>query len=58
MHRSNVKSYRYRVGKNQFIVIKVRQVAKGYAVTGNVLASNAVNVSIKKHRGHHSSHKR
>ena len=58
MTRSNVKSYRYRVGKKQYIVIQIHQTAKGYAETGNVLASNAVNIQIKKQKGRRSSSKR
>ncbi|MOA69465.1 hypothetical protein D3C78_1976700 [compost metagenome] len=60
MNRSNVKSYRYRVGKNQYIVIQIHQTAKGYAESGNVLASNAVNVQIikEKKKGRRSSRKR
>lgn len=29
MTRSNVKSYRYRIGKKQYIVIQIHQTAKG-----------------------------
>ncbi|WP_338590993.1 hypothetical protein V6669_04270 [Paenibacillus sp. Y5S-9] len=58
MTRSNVKSYRYRVGKKQYIVIQIHQTAKGYADSGNVLASNAVNVQILKQKGRRSSRRR
>ncbi len=51
MIRSNVKTYRYRVGKNHYIIIKVNQLAVGRTEIGNVLASNAVNVQILKKRG-------
>lgn len=58
MNRSNVKSYRYRVGKNHYLVIKINQIAKGYADVGNVLASNAVNVQIMKQNSKRGSRKR
>ena len=48
MTRSSVKTYRYRIGKNQFIVINIHQQAAAKANIGNVLASNAVNVQILK----------
>ncbi|MEK3724274.1 hypothetical protein [Paenibacillus sp. FSL H8-0034] len=48
MNRSEVKSYRYRVGKNHFLVIHIHQTATASSVQGNVLASNAVNVHISK----------
>ncbi|WP_440116420.1 hypothetical protein [Paenibacillus sp. QZ-Y1] len=57
MTRSNVKSYGYRVGKNQYIVIQIRQTAKGHADIGNVLASNAVNIQVMKQKGRRSSRK-
>ncbi|MFC5447890.1 hypothetical protein [Paenibacillus aestuarii] len=48
MVRSRVKTYRYRMGKNNFIVIKIYQSAKAAAEQGNVLASNALNIQIIK----------
>ncbi|MCR8634630.1 hypothetical protein [Paenibacillus radicis (ex Xue et al. 2023)] len=48
MTRNHVKAYRYRVGKNQFLVINIYQSATASAVQGNVIASNAVNVQISK----------
>ncbi|WP_406881802.1 hypothetical protein [Paenibacillus amylolyticus] len=53
-----MKSYRYRFGKKQYIVIQIHQTAKGYADSGNVLASNAVNVQIMKQKGRRSSRRR
>ncbi|MEK4362190.1 hypothetical protein MKX68_06700 [Paenibacillus sp. FSL M8-0212] len=53
-----MKSYRYRIGKKQYIVIQIHQTAKGYADSGNVLASNAVNVQIMKQKGRRSSRRR
>jgi hypothetical protein len=50
MTRSNIKTYRYRIGKNQYIVINIQQTAAATADIGNVLASNAVNVQIIKKR--------
>lgn len=43
-----VKTYRYRVGRNNYIVIHIYQTASATAEAGNVLASNAVNVQIMK----------
>ncbi|MDQ0060105.1 hypothetical protein [Paenibacillus harenae] len=48
MLRSNVKTYKYRVGKNQYIIINIQQLASASAQDGNVLASNALNVKIFK----------
>lgn len=54
MNHNQVKTYRYRVGKNKFLVIKIFQAANASADSGNALASNAVNVQIlkKAKRGH------
>lgn len=46
MLHSNVKTYKYRVGRNNIIVINIYQTANASATQGNVLASNAVNVQI------------
>lgn len=54
MQRNHVKTYRYRVGKNHFIVINITQRATAEAAQGNVLASNAVNVQISKERHNNS----
>lgn len=48
MIHTRVKSYKYRVGKNHYLVIKIFQSAHARADSGNVLASNAVNVKIMK----------
>ncbi|WP_336785228.1 hypothetical protein [Paenibacillus sp. MMO-177] len=48
MNHQNVKSYRYRIGRNHYIVINIYQKASAKAEAGNVLASNAVNVQIMK----------
>jgi len=51
MLRSNVKAYKLKVGKNQYLVINIYQTASAKALSGNVLASNAANVQIfKKHK--------
>lgn len=50
MNHTRVKSYRHRVGKNQYIVIKIYQLAKAYSKLGNALASNALNIKITKQR--------
>ncbi|WP_029192755.1 hypothetical protein [Paenibacillus harenae] len=48
MVRSNVKTYKYKVGKNNFIVINIFQTSQASAEQGNVLASNAATVQIVK----------
>jgi hypothetical protein len=51
--KTRVKSFKYRVGKNHFLVIKINQSVTARAHLGNVLASNALNVKIFKRRNHH-----
>lgn len=46
LNRNRVKTYRYRIGKKNYIIIKIYQSAIAKARMGNVLASNAVNVKI------------
>lgn len=46
MIRNRVRTYKYRIGKNNFIIIKIYQSAVAKARMGNALASNAVNVKI------------
>lgn len=48
MLRSKVKTYRYRMGKKNVIVIKIYQSARASAKVGNALASNALNIQIYK----------
>ncbi|MEW9700513.1 hypothetical protein [Paenibacillus sp. SI8] len=48
MVRSDVKTFRYRLGKDHVIVINIYQTATAKAKLGNVLASNAANVQILK----------
>ncbi|MFB5676636.1 hypothetical protein ACE3NQ_16270 [Paenibacillus terreus] len=48
MLKSDVKTYTYKVGKNNYIVINIFQSATAHADNGNVLASNAVNLKIYK----------
>ncbi len=50
MLRTHVKTYRQRIGKNHYIIINIFQSAEAKAESGNVLASNAVNVQICKSR--------
>ncbi|MBE1443688.1 hypothetical protein [Paenibacillus sp. OAS669] len=50
MLRTHVKTYRQRIGKNHYIIINIFQSAEAKAESGNVLASNAVNVQIYKSR--------
>jgi hypothetical protein len=48
MLHTKVKSYKYKVGRNHYIVLKIFQSSAAKADHGNVLASNAVNVKIFK----------
>jgi hypothetical protein len=46
MVHTKVKTYKYRVGANTYVVVQIFQSAAARAQQGNVLASNAVNVKI------------
>lgn len=48
MIKTQVKTYKHRVGKNNYVVIKIIQSVTARAEQGNVLASNAINVKIFK----------
>ncbi|CAM4106332.1 hypothetical protein L1N85_11980 [Paenibacillus alkaliterrae] len=48
MVRSNVKTLKYRVGKNKYLVINIYQSSEASTLQGNVLASNAATVQIFK----------
>ncbi|MDQ8736373.1 hypothetical protein [Paenibacillus sp. LHD-38] len=48
MVRSSVKTVKYRVGKNNYLIINIYQTAEASAQQGNVLASNAATVQIFK----------
>ena len=50
MNRTRVKTYRHRIGRNRYLVIKIYQTAKASADAGNALASNALNIQIAKTR--------
>ncbi|WP_164515097.1 hypothetical protein [Paenibacillus lentus] len=50
MIRTNVKTYRRKVGKNRYLIIQIIQSAQAKAHLGNALASNAINVKIFKKR--------
>ncbi|CAM3100364.1 hypothetical protein PALU110988_01395 [Paenibacillus lupini] len=58
LNHQNVKTYRYRIGANNYIVINIYQSASATAEAGNVLASNAVNVQIMKQLMKQKKHKR
>jgi len=51
VNHTRVKSYRYRVGRNHYLVIRIFQKADAHSVHGNALASNALNIKISKRRG-------
>ncbi|MDF2923374.1 MAG: hypothetical protein K0R57_2288 [Paenibacillaceae bacterium] len=51
MLRSRIKSYRYKVGKNHYIVVQIHQSAIAKTHNGNALASNAANVKIFRKNG-------
>ncbi|AHD04942.1 hypothetical protein ABNB59_10965 [Paenibacillus larvae] len=46
MTRTNVKTFKHRIGKNRFIVIQIFQSANAKTIHGNALASNALNVKV------------
>ena len=48
MNHTRIKSYRYRIGKNQYIVIQIYQRADAHSAQGNALASNALSIQISK----------
>ncbi|MFK7695648.1 hypothetical protein [Paenibacillus sp. HJGM_3] len=48
MNRTHFKTFRFRIGKNKFLVIKIQQSATAKTESGNALASNALNVKILK----------
>ena len=48
MVRSSIKTFKYRVGKNKYLVINIFQASEASAQHGNVLASNAATVQIFK----------
>ncbi|SDX22469.1 hypothetical protein SAMN05444487_11258 [Marininema mesophilum] len=50
MNRARIKTYRHRIGKNLYLIIKINQSATAKAEQGNVLASNALNVQIFKNK--------
>jgi hypothetical protein len=52
VNRNSVTTRTFKVGKNTFIVIKIRQQARAKARQGNALATNQVNLQIKKKRKH------
>lgn len=50
MITTKVKTYRRRVGKNVYIIVKIFQNASATAASGNAIANNALNVQIFKQR--------
>ena len=50
MITAKVRTYRHRVGKNLYIVIKIFQNASAASTSGNAIANNALNVQIFKQR--------
>lgn len=48
MTRTKYKTYKKKIGKNHYLIIKIVQIASGKANVGNVLASNAANIQIYK----------
>ncbi|WP_213620604.1 hypothetical protein [Paenibacillus sp. J22TS3] len=51
MLKTKVTTYKYKIGKNRYIVINISQAARASADSGNVLASNALNVKIFEGKG-------
>ncbi|UHA73587.1 hypothetical protein [Paenibacillus sp. 481] len=58
MTRTKVQTFKHKIGKNHFFVLKIIQHATAKAKQGNVLASNAVNVKVFKHKKHEDHSKR
>jgi hypothetical protein len=54
MIRNRVKTYKHRIGKNRYLVVKVFQAAAAKTGSGNALATNALNIKIskRKHKRH------
>jgi hypothetical protein len=50
--RNSVTTRTFKVGKNTFIIIKINQQATAKTRQGNALATNQVNVRIKKKKKH------
>ncbi|EHS57308.1 hypothetical protein P4H71_12890 [Paenibacillus kribbensis] len=50
MIRSKVKTYKQRIGKNQYLIVKVFQATAAKAKSGNALATNALNIKISKRK--------
>ncbi|MET3209601.1 UNVERIFIED_CONTAM: hypothetical protein ABIC26_002548 [Paenibacillus sp. PvR008] len=48
MIKNRVKTYKHRIGKNKFLVVKVFQAAAAETRSGNALATNALNIKISK----------
>ncbi|MEC0181542.1 hypothetical protein P4H61_08520 [Paenibacillus peoriae] len=53
MIKTRVKTFKHRVGKNKFLVVKIFQAADARTKNGNALATNALNIKISKRRKHH-----
>jgi len=51
VNHTRIKSYRYAIGKNQYIVIQIYQRADAHTGQGNALATNALNIQISKRSG-------
>lgn len=51
MTKTSIRKFKYRVGKNRYLIIKIVQSTVARTDQGNALASNAVNVSIFKQKG-------
>ena len=46
MNQNQVKTYKYKVGKNFYILIHITQQATANAVSGNALATNQAHVKV------------
>lgn len=45
---TRIRTFRRRIGRNRYLIIKIYQTAEARAASGNALASNALNIQIKK----------
>jgi len=64
LNKTLVKTYRHRIGKNQYVIIYIYQIATAKTTQGNAVANNALSVQIVKQQkdgkahGSHSGRKR
>ncbi|MCC3381094.1 hypothetical protein ACFQ5D_12195 [Paenibacillus farraposensis] len=55
MIRNKVKTFKHRIGKNKYLVVKIFQAAAAETRGGNALATNALNIKISKRKRRHKN---